>query len=273
MRTQVVCTVGASEGLEPSAPKRIDGEGTIALVEAAAAAGVQQFLLVSSIGTGKLGFPAGVLNLFWGVLTWKRKAEEALERSGMSYTIVRPGGMERPTDTYKRTHGLVLKPRDTTFGGQVSRLQVAELVAAALATPGIAENKCLEVVAEEGVVVTDLEELLESIPSEITKEAQEEAQEAVAAARGELEEALDAVESASEALESAAARAAAAEAALAEARGDEKEARAEAAAVLKEGKGAQQALAAAEGKLEKAPCADAPAASGSLPTAAAAGGP
>jgi hypothetical protein len=34
------------------------------------------------------------------------------------------GGMERPTDTYKRTHGLVLKPRDTTFGGQVSRLQV-----------------------------------------------------------------------------------------------------------------------------------------------------
>jgi hypothetical protein len=46
---------------------------------------------------------------------------------------------------------------------------VAELVAAALATPGIAENKCLEVVAEEGVVVTDLEELLESIPSEITK--------------------------------------------------------------------------------------------------------
>jgi hypothetical protein len=54
MRTQVVCTVGASEGLEPSAPKRIDGEGTIALVEAAAAAGVQQFLLVSSIGTGKV---------------------------------------------------------------------------------------------------------------------------------------------------------------------------------------------------------------------------
>lgn len=34
------------------------------------------------------------------------------------------GGMERPTDTYKRTHNLVLKPRDSIFGGQVSRLQV-----------------------------------------------------------------------------------------------------------------------------------------------------
>ena len=39
----------------------------------------------------QFGFPAGVLNLFWGVLIWKRKAEEALEASGMSYTIIRPG--------------------------------------------------------------------------------------------------------------------------------------------------------------------------------------
>ena len=32
-----------------------------------------------------------MLNLFGGVLTFKRKAEEALEASGMPYTIVRPG--------------------------------------------------------------------------------------------------------------------------------------------------------------------------------------
>jgi hypothetical protein len=32
--------------------------------------------------------------------------------------------MERPTDSYKRTHNVVIKPRDTLFGGQVSRLQV-----------------------------------------------------------------------------------------------------------------------------------------------------
>ncbi len=37
----------------------------------------------------------------------------------MSYTIVRPGGMERPKDDYKETHNLVLKPRDSIFGGQV----------------------------------------------------------------------------------------------------------------------------------------------------------
>ncbi len=34
---------------------------------------------------------AGLLNIFGGVLIWKRRAEEALERSGMNYVIVRPG--------------------------------------------------------------------------------------------------------------------------------------------------------------------------------------
>jgi hypothetical protein len=71
-----VCTVGAPESatLDSSAPKRIDGDGSIALVEAAAAANVEQFVLVTSLGTGKFGFPAAVLNLFWGVLTQKRRA-------------------------------------------------------------------------------------------------------------------------------------------------------------------------------------------------------
>lgn len=62
---------------------------------------------------------AAILNLFWGVLTQKKRAEEALEASGMPYFIVRPGGMERPGDDYKRTHNVVLGKRDTLFGGQV----------------------------------------------------------------------------------------------------------------------------------------------------------
>ena len=39
---------------------------------------------------------AGILNLFGGVLIQKRRAEVALEESGLPYVIVRPGGMERP---------------------------------------------------------------------------------------------------------------------------------------------------------------------------------
>jgi nucleoside-diphosphate-sugar epimerase len=51
----VVCAVGApeSDALNPGAPKAIDGEGSIALINEAAAAGVPRFVLISSLGTGK----------------------------------------------------------------------------------------------------------------------------------------------------------------------------------------------------------------------------
>jgi len=42
-----------------------------------------------SIGTEELFNP---LNLFWGVLFWKRQAELEIIRSGLDYTIIRPGG-------------------------------------------------------------------------------------------------------------------------------------------------------------------------------------
>ena len=41
--------------LDTTGPQRVDGEGTVALVQAAAAAGVEQFVLISSLGTGKVG--------------------------------------------------------------------------------------------------------------------------------------------------------------------------------------------------------------------------
>lgn len=40
------------------------------------------------------------------------------------FQIVRPGGMERPTDSFKETHNITLSEEDTLFGGLVSNLQV-----------------------------------------------------------------------------------------------------------------------------------------------------
>lgn len=51
--------------------------------------------MITSLGTGKVGFPASVLNLFGGILSYKREAEKALETSGMAYSIVRPGERQR----------------------------------------------------------------------------------------------------------------------------------------------------------------------------------
>ena len=42
----------------------------------------------------------------------------------MPVQIVRPGGMERPTDAFKETHNITLSAEDTLFGGLVSNLQV-----------------------------------------------------------------------------------------------------------------------------------------------------
>ena len=61
---QVVQAIGAAEsdiGSFLTAPKKVDGDAAIALVEAAAAAGVAQYVMVSSLGTGKFGWPAGEL--------------------------------------------------------------------------------------------------------------------------------------------------------------------------------------------------------------------
>ncbi|TYH85272.1 hypothetical protein ES332_D02G254100v1 [Gossypium tomentosum] len=164
----VICCIGASEKeiFDITGPYRIDYQATKNLIDAATAVKVNHFILVSSLGTNKVGFPAAILNLFWGVLIWKRKAEEALIASGLPYTIVRPGGMERPTDTFKETHNITLSTEDTLFGGLVSNLQVAELMACMAKNRSLSYCKVVEVVAETTAPLRPMEELLAKIPSQ-----------------------------------------------------------------------------------------------------------
>ncbi|GAB2267292.1 hypothetical protein Dimus_002277 [Dionaea muscipula] len=164
----VICCIGASEKevFDITGPYRIDYLATKNLIDAATIAKVDHFIMVSSLGTNKVGFPAAILNLFWGVLLWKRKAEEALIASSLPYTIVRPGGMERPTDSFKETHNIRLSPEDTLFGGQVSNLQVAELMAFMAKNSGLSYYKVVEVIAETTAPLRPFRELLLEIPSQ-----------------------------------------------------------------------------------------------------------
>nr|XP_023918868.1 protein TIC 62, chloroplastic-like [Quercus suber] len=164
----VICCIGASEKevFDITGPYRIDYLAAKNLIDAATVAKVKHFVLLTSLGTNKVGFPAAILNLFWGVLIWKRKAEEALLASGLPYTIVRPGGMERPTDAYKETHNITLSQDDTLFGGQVSNLQVAELMAVMAKNRSLSYCKVVEVIAETTAPLTPMEELLAKIPSQ-----------------------------------------------------------------------------------------------------------
>ncbi|GAB4853936.1 hypothetical protein Ancab_018145 [Ancistrocladus abbreviatus] len=164
----VICCIGASEKevFDITGPYRIDYQATKNLIDAANVAKVDHFILLTSLGTSKVGFPAAILNLFWGVLIWKRKAEEALIASGLPYTIVRPGGMERPTDAYKETHNIRLSEEDTLFGGQVSNLQVAELIAFMAKNRSLSYCKVVEVIAETTAPLKPMGELLAKLPSQ-----------------------------------------------------------------------------------------------------------
>ncbi|HIK45810.1 MAG TPA: NAD(P)H-binding protein, partial [Leptolyngbyaceae cyanobacterium M65_K2018_010] len=85
------------------------------------------------------------LNLFWLVLYWKKQAEDYLQASGLTYTIVRPGGLKED-DTDPRP--LVMTGADQLFEGSIPRLKVAEVCVEALFQPE-ARNKIVEIVAQE----------------------------------------------------------------------------------------------------------------------------
>ncbi|KAF8695517.1 hypothetical protein HU200_037361 [Digitaria exilis] len=73
--------------------------------------------------------------------------------------------MERPTDAFKETHNLVVADEDTYVGGQVSNLQVAELIGCMANNRRAAYCKVVEVVAETTAPLLPMEQLLSAIPS------------------------------------------------------------------------------------------------------------
>ncbi|QSF49621.1 SDR family oxidoreductase [Thermosynechococcus sp. TA-1] len=151
----VICATGASPSLNPLEPLSVDYLGTKNLVDAAKAAHVQQFILVSSLCVSQFFHP---LNLFWLILYWKQQAERYLQESGLTYTIVRPGGLKETDDG-----GFpIIAPADTLFEGIIARSRVAEICVAALGEPS-AYNKIFEVVSRPDQTPAAYPELFRSI--------------------------------------------------------------------------------------------------------------
>ncbi|MFT0787260.1 SDR family oxidoreductase, partial [Synechococcus sp. H55.10] len=112
--TVVLCATGARPSWDPLQPYRVDYEGTKNLVNVAKAQGIQHFVLISSLCVSQLFHP---LNLFWLILVWKKRAEEYLQKSGLTYTIIRPGGLKNQDNE----DGIVLSQADTLFEGSIPR--------------------------------------------------------------------------------------------------------------------------------------------------------
>ncbi|WP_414585883.1 SDR family oxidoreductase [Scytonema sp. PCC 10023] len=117
----VISTIG---GL-PKDGERADYIGNKNLIDAAVKAGVQKFILVSSIGSGNsvVALPPQVLQTLGPVLVEKEKAENHLIESGLTYTIIRPGGLVSEPATGNGV--LTEEPR---ISGSIHRADVAQLV-------------------------------------------------------------------------------------------------------------------------------------------------
>lgn len=116
----VICTVGGG-----TKNPEVDKDGCINVMRAAKKAGVKRFLLVSSIGVGDSVVAVdektlGVLKL---VLEAKFGAEEELKSSGLTYTILRPGGLVPGPSSGK---GILTE--DPSIVGLISRAEVASLI-------------------------------------------------------------------------------------------------------------------------------------------------
>jgi uncharacterized protein YbjT (DUF2867 family) len=115
----------------------VDQEGAKRLTDAAKEAGVEKFVMLSSMGTENPS-ESGDLE---GFMIAKKNADDYLSASGLDYTIVRPGSL---TDT-QATGKIELKEKLETQGS-ISRADVAETLVEVL-EDDVKKNQVFEILA------------------------------------------------------------------------------------------------------------------------------
>ncbi|MFJ3405668.1 SDR family oxidoreductase [Promicromonospora sp. NPDC090134] len=123
----VVWSAGAGGG-NPARTYAVDRDAAIRSMDAAKAAGVARYVMVSYLGAGPdHGVPED--NSFFAYAESKTAADEHLRGTGLDYTILAPGPLtlEEPTGLIE-----VAEPGD----GRVARADVAGVIAAVLLDDG-----------------------------------------------------------------------------------------------------------------------------------------
>ena len=142
----VICTIGTQEPTGENSPEFVDYGGVRNLVDAAKAANVKHFVLLSSAGASREDPEDRLNKMFGNVVIWKHRGENYLKASGLDYTIVRPGGLlENLYELGER--GLKFEQGDTGTG-IIHRGDVAEVLVAALKDPA-AKGKSFELYSDE----------------------------------------------------------------------------------------------------------------------------
>ena len=136
----VVFAAGAGPGSGPARKRTVDLGGALKLIDAARANDLRRYVMVSSIGAADP--PAGDEGMA-PYLQAKAAADDALLRSGLDYTIVRPGGLTDEPGT-----GRIAVAPSLGRRGSIPRDDVAATLLAVLETPG-AVGKTFELISGE----------------------------------------------------------------------------------------------------------------------------
>jgi len=121
----VISTLGTS-GKEAVHP---DFEGNRNLIDAAVAAGILRFVLVTTIGAGDSSDTPPLIAklLYKDRMALKTRAEDHLKASGLAYTIIRPGAL-----LDKEPSGKAVLSEDPETFSWIARADLGQLVADAL---------------------------------------------------------------------------------------------------------------------------------------------
>ncbi|QTE29314.1 NAD(P)H-binding protein [Pengzhenrongella sicca] len=141
----VVFAAGAGPGSGDARKDSVDRGGAALLADAAALAGVNRYVLVSSMGAGAPP-PAGTDDAFAAYLVAKTQAEDDLRARDLDWTILRPGGLTNATGSGR------VRLDAHVPGGRIPRDDVAAVIIALLTSPRTA-GLTLELV--EGDVPVD----------------------------------------------------------------------------------------------------------------------
>ena len=136
----VISTVGGLP--QDGSGERADYLGNKHLIDAAVATQAGRFILISSIGAGDsaLALPEQAMAVLGPVLAEKEKAEAHLIASGLTYTVIRPGGLVSAPTT-----GQGMLSDNPRVSGSIHRADVAELVCQCL-TDAETHNKIFSAV-------------------------------------------------------------------------------------------------------------------------------
>ena len=129
--TALVIATGARPSINLAGPLQVDAWGVQAQVQACRSLGLRRVLLVSSLCAGRWRHP---LNLFGLILIWKRVGERCLERSGLDWTVIRPGGLSED-DSRCDQEGVLVTEADQQQSNSIPRRLVAQVCLDALDQP------------------------------------------------------------------------------------------------------------------------------------------